>query len=237
MPTINPLQRDNSSPSSPPLGFASQAGSVYHFAMNKIQHPANYFRTWRAGLTLVVGLTVAGANFAVLAQSGSEAAADKVTGTLDATAEREIPKGAAILVRASSGAPESQAIADLLRDALENAGYRVNAAGGYNLSFQVSGQSPTKGRRSRLELRGDRGSSSSGDVDITMRWKTKPDKDIPVRHGRRLSVAIEDAARNQVWRARIDLHPSRADDIALADAVMPALIANLGRTVYALRVP
>ncbi len=145
MTAFKPHQRDNSSP----LCFAAQAGSVYHFAMNKKQY----------------------------------------TGIFS-------------LAR---------------RDTLESAGYQVGGSSDlgkdYVLNFQFSGQSQRSSGRSRLELRGD---SSSG---------------------RQLSVAIEDAPRNRLWRARIDLRASKADDIALADTVMPALIAKLGCTVYALRVP
>ncbi len=207
--------------------------------MDRKQHASIFSRARTRGavLALIAVLAIAGPNAAALAQSGAG-----VTGTMDATAEGNIPKGAAIHVRASSGAPEARAIADLFRDALEGAGYRVSGnddlGKGHILNFQFSGQSPSSGGRSRLELRGDSSSGRSGDVDLTMRWKARPDKVSPaVRRDRQFSVVIEDNARNPLWRARIYLRANEADDIALADAVMPALIANLGRTVYALRVP
>jgi hypothetical protein len=51
-----------------------------------------------------------------------------------------------------------------------------------------------------------------------------------------LSVSVTDGDRNEVWRARIDMQ-SGGDYVDLANAFMPALIANLGRTVFALPVP
>ncbi len=82
---------------------------------------------------------------------------------------------------------------------MESSGYQVGGSSdlgkGYVLNFQFAGQSQRNSGRSRLELRGD---SSSG---------------------RQFSVAIEDAVRNPLWRARIDLRASKADDIALADTV------------------
>ena len=70
-----------------------------------------------------------------------------------------------------------------------------------------------------------------------MRWKATGDKTNRPRRGWRLSISISDKDRNLVWQARIDLRASDAGDLAMVNAVMPALIANMGRTVYALRVP
>ncbi len=160
---------------------------------------------------------------------------------MDATAQGTIPKGAAIVVRAPSGAPDVQAIADLFRNGLETAGYpsrKASSSGnGFTLNFQVSGEKPDSGGRSGLELSGNRGSSSSGDVDLKMRWKTKPDKKKRVQRRRQLQLSIEDGNRNLIWQARVNLHTGGSSDVAAVDAIMPSLIANMGRTVYALRVP
>lgn len=202
-----------------------------------IEHQTSHLR-WRGlgALALIAGLIIAAPLCAGFAQSAA-----RLVGTLDAEAQAPVPKGAAMRVQASSGAPEARAIADLFRQALKESGHRPapsdGSGGGYVLSFRVSGDSPDAGGRSALELRGNRGSSSSGDVELKMRWKLKRGDAAPVRRARRLSVSIMDADRNQVWRARIEMQPNDADDLAMVDAVMPALMANLGRTVYALRVP
>ncbi|MFP6699658.1 MAG: hypothetical protein VCF08_22650 [Alphaproteobacteria bacterium] len=52
-----------------------------------------------------------------------------------------------------------------------------------------------------------------------------------------MSASVTDGNQNKVWRARIDMQSGGGDDFDLANAFMPALIANLGRTVFALRVP
>mgnify|MGYP007063508249 CR=1 FL=1 len=87
----------------------------------------------------------------------------KVIGTMDATAEGNIVTGATFRVRASSGAPEAQAIAGLFRDALESARCQVGSSSdlskGYVLNFQFYGQSQRSSGHSRLKLRAD---SSNG---------------------------------------------------------------------------
>ncbi len=224
----------------PPLDFASNGASVYHFAMNQIEatFPLRRRRGFAAfaGLMLIACLMITGPQSAAQAQSPAA-----VTGTLDATAQGAIPKGAAIDVRAPSGAPEVQAMADLFRDALENSGYSPGNSGdsgqGFILNFQITSGNPGGGAGSALELSGNRGSGSSGNVDLKMRWKTKPDKTRRVRRDRQLLLSIEDGNRNLIWQARLTLHAGESNDVTAVDAVMPALIANLGRTVYALRVP
>lgn len=183
-------------------------------------------------LTIIAGLLTVAPVFAMLAKTGAN-----VVGTLDANAQGEIPKGAAIVVQAASGTPEAQAIAERFREGLEDTGYRAVSGGGYVLRFQISGDSPASGPGTRLELRGDRGSSSSGEVDLTMRWKLRRGDASPTRRGRRLSVSVVDADRNQIWQARVEIQVNDADDMTLVEVVMPALMANFGRSVYALRVP
>lgn len=173
-----------------------------------------------------------------LAAAGAVAqSAGKVMGTMEASGDGPPPSGAVIAVRTLSGGPETEAIADSFRDALERAGYQTAGGLDYSLSFLLSGASPDSRRGASLELRGSDGSSSSGDVQLTMRWKATGDKTARPRRGRRLSISISDKDRNLVWQARIDLRASDAGDLAMVNAVMPALIANMGRTVYALRVP
>jgi len=183
-------------------------------------------------LTIIAGLLTVGPIFEMRAKTGAN-----VVGTLDANAQGEIPKGAAIAVHATSGAPEVQAIAERFREGLEETGYQAVADGVYILRFQISSDSPDSGRGTRLELRGDRGSSSSGEVDLTMRWNMRRGEASPTRRGRRILVSVEDADQNEIWQARVELQVNDADDITLVDVVMPALMANFGRTVYALRVP
>ncbi len=183
-------------------------------------------------LTIIAGLLVAAPISELLAKTGTN-----VVATLDASAQGEIPKGAIIDVHGTSGTLEVQAIAERFREALEESGYQAAAGGGYVLRFQMSGDSPDSGGRPRLELRGDRGSSSSGEVDLTMRWKMQRGDASPTRRGRRLLVSVVDADKNQVWQARVEIQTNDGDDLALVRAVMPALMANFGRTVYALRVP
>ncbi len=197
---------------------------------NLQQHHA---RTWRRRfqLVLIIGVTA-------MALPGAPArSADNVTGTMDASGQGLPPKGAAIGVRAASGGPDSQAIADMFRDALEAAGFRPGGGAGYSLTFLISGEGSYGRRGSSLELRGSEGSSSSGEVELTMRWKATRDKTRGARESRRLTISITDGDRAEVWQARIELRASDADDLAMVNAVMPALIANIGRTVYALRVP
>lgn len=200
--------------------------------MIKIQHPTSFFRYRLAGLAIIAGLIAATPVFDVFAQSAA-----KVVGTLDADAQGTIPNGAAVRVHVPSGSPEVQAIADLFRDALEGSGYPPATGKGYVLSFQISGDSPDAGGRSGLELRGDRGSSGSGNVELQMRWKMKRDGASPPRRGRRLLVGLVDGDQGQVWQARIEIQANDVDDLAMVKAVMPALMANFGRSVYALRVP
>ena len=88
-----------------------------------------------------------------------------------------------------------------------------------------------------MKLSGDGGSGASNNVDLKMRWKADRDQAGGQRRGRYLSVSVTDSDRNEVWRARIDMQSGGGDDFDLANAFMPALIANLGRTVFALPVP
>ncbi|MBT6430896.1 MAG: hypothetical protein HOK30_24725 [Rhodospirillaceae bacterium] len=161
----------------------------------------------------------------------------KVVGTMDATAEGTIPTDAGFRVQAASGGRDARAIADLFRAGLEEAGFQTGSHQTYHLSFRISGDSPHSRRGSSLELSGSEGSSSSGDVNLKMRFKTTSDKPNRTRRGRRLSISISDKDRNPVWQARLELQATDADDLAMVDAVMPALMANIGRTIYALRVP
>ncbi len=183
-------------------------------------------------LAIIAGLLITVPIYAISAPSGAN-----VVGTLDASAQSPVPPDAAIGVQSPSGAPEAQAIAALFRAALENAGYQPSEDGGYVLRFQISGDSPDGGGRSAFELRGDRGSRSSGDVELKMRWKMKRGEAAPMRRGRRLLVSMVKGAQNQVWQARVEIQANDADDLTVVEALIPALMANLGRTVYALRVP
>ena len=123
------------------------------------------------------------------------------------------------------------------RDALEDAGFRLRGGGGYELQFRVSGVSPQGRSGSSLNLSGDGGSGPSGTVDLKMRWKAETDKAAAPRRSRQISVLVTDADRNEVWRAHIRLQSASGGDLTLAHAMVPALIAHLGRTVFALRVP
>lgn len=192
-------------------------------------------RRWRrrGGLAVIAGLLVAVPVFALHAQSGGS----KTMGTMDADAQGAFPKGTGIRVHTSSSAPVVQAIADMFRQALEDAGHPPSQdRSAYVLNFQIVGDSPS-GNRAALELHGDRGSHDAGNVELKMRWKTRPEKFNAPPRGRRLVLSIVDADQMPVWRARVELHPTDADNVAVVDALMPALMANLGRTVYALRVP
>ena len=183
-------------------------------------------------LAIIAGLFMAAPIFALSAPSESN-----LLGTLDANAQSALPRDAAIGVHITSGAPEVQAMADLFREALENSGYQPPGRGGYVLRFQISSDSPDAGGRSALELRGDRGSRDSGDVQLKMRWEMKRGETAPTRRGRRLLVTVVDGEQNQVWQARVEMQANEADDLTMVEAVMPALMANFGRTVFALRVP
>jgi len=194
--------------------------------------PSHPWRCRFGGLAIIAGLLIAAPVFDLSAQSESN-----ILGTLDASAQSAIPHDAAIGVHVSSGRPEVQAIADLFREALKNLGHQPPAQGGYVLNFQFSSDSPDAGGRSALELRGDGGSSNSSDVELKMRWKMKRGDTAPVRRGRRLLVTVVDGAQNQVWQARVEIQANDADDLTMAEAVIPALMANFGRTVFALRVP
>jgi len=130
------------------------------------------------------------------------------------------------------------AFAELFREKLEEAGYQGPTPTGYVLSFQLSGDKPKDARRSQFQLRGDGGSSSSSEnVDLTMRWKATTDKTSPTRRARHLTVSLANAERNQIWQAKIVFKAADADDFTLVEAILPSLIANMGNTVYALRVP
>ncbi|MDA1100307.1 MAG: hypothetical protein O2967_15115 [Proteobacteria bacterium] len=183
-------------------------------------------------MAIIAGLLIAAPVFELSAQLEPS-----VVGTLDASGESTIPHDAAIGVQASSGAQDAQAIADLFRSALADAGYQPPSSGGYVLSFKVSSDSPDGGRHSSFELRGDGGSRSGRETDLTMRWKTTRRDAAPTDRGRRLTISVVDGERNEVWQARVELHGSVADDLTVVQAVLPAVMANFGRTVYALRVP
>ena len=163
---------------------------------------------------------------------------DGIVGILDAEGQDTLPKGVAIRVRPLSGSPQMTAIAELFREKLEEAGYQGPTPTGYVLSFQLSGDKPKDARRSQFQLRGDGGSSSSSEnVDLTMRWKATTDKTSPTRRARHLTVSLANAERNQIWQAKIVFKAADADDFTLVEAILPSLIANMGNTVYALRVP
>ncbi len=184
------------------------------------------------GFAIMAGLLVATPVFDVSAQSETT-----VVGTLDASTQGEVARDAAIAVRAPSGGRDILVIADLFREALAESGYQPPADGGYVLSFQLSSDSADPGRRSGFELRGESGSRYSNEVELTMRWKMRRTDDIPKRRRRRLSVSVVDAEKNQVWQARVEMRGDGADDLTMVETVIPALMANFGRTVYALRVP
>ncbi|MBT3533382.1 MAG: hypothetical protein HN478_05850, partial [Rhodospirillaceae bacterium] len=175
--------------------------------------PHNSWRRRFGGLAIIAGLLITAPIFGTSAQSGGN-----VLGTLDASAQNPLPGDAAIGVTVSSGAPEVQAIADLFREALETSGYQPPVRGGYVLSFQISSDSPHGGGRSALELRGDRGSHDSGDVQLKMRWKMKRGDTAPARRERRLSVTIVDGEQIQVWQAHVNIQASDADDLSMVDA-------------------
>lgn len=112
----------------------------------------------------------------------------QTTGILNATAEGAIPNGSVFDVRAESGGPDTQDITDLIRDGLEDAGFKAGLSTGlgagpqpdHKLRFKVAGDSPSSRAGSRLYLRGSEGSSrSSGDVELKMRWKATSDKTTP----------------------------------------------------------
>ncbi len=185
---------------------------------------------WRHGW-LLFGLVWLFAHGAA-AQSGSA-----VTGTMNATAAGAVPKGAAIAVRASSGGADTRAVMDLFRAALDDSGYRTGAAADFNLTFRIAADRPRTRRGTAMELRGSEGSSSEGDVQLKMRWKATRGDAAGRRPGRRLTVSISDQDQNDIWLAHVEFQSGDADDLAMISAVMPALIANIGHSVFALRVP
>jgi len=175
--------------------------------------------------------------FLFLSVTGARAEeAAKITDTMDASAGGAITKGVHFSVLAQTGGPDGKAIADLFRESLEDAGCKLRRGVGYELRFRVSGIRPHGRSSSALKLSGDGSSGASNNVDLKMRWKADRDQAGGQRRGRYLSVSVTDGNRNEVWRARIDMQSGSGDDFDLANAFMPALIADLARTVFALRV-
>ena len=175
--------------------------------------------------------------FLFLSVTGARAEeAAKITDTMDASAGGAITKGVHFSVLAQTGGPDGKAIADLFRESLEDAGCKLRRGVGYELRFPVSRIRPHGRSSSALKLSGNGGSGVPNNVDLNMRWKADRDQAGGQRRGRYLSVSVTDGNRNEVWRARIDMQSGSGDDFDLANAFMPALIADLGRTVFALRV-
>jgi hypothetical protein len=158
-------------------------------------------------------------------------------GILDAAALEALPAGANFRVRAMSGTRSAALIADLFRHQLGESGYRVAADAAYVLSFQLGGENPADDRDSGFELRGQGGSSDAENVQLTMRWRAKRGDTAKAERRRRLLVTVRDDQRRLIWRARVALPPTDRDDAEIVEAIAPAIVAQLGRTVYALRVP
>lgn len=184
------------------------------------------------GLAIMAGLLAATPIMDLSAQSEAT-----VVGTLDASTQGEIARDAAIAVQTPSGGRDMLVIADLFREALSESGYQPPAVGGYVLSFHLSSDSPDRGRHSGFELRGESGSRYSNEVDLTMRWKMTRTDTPPKRRRRRLRVSVVDEEKNLVWQARVEMRGDGANDLTMVETVIPALMANFGQTVYALRVP
>jgi len=175
----------------------------------------------------------------LLATAASADDETRAMGVMDATAFAPVPRGAAIAVRPPDGSSESRDIAAVLAETLDGLGHALNPGAALQLSFRI-GDLPgaTVARPPNVELRGSLGAEGNEDAEVVLRMQML-DRSRPNLRTRTRLIVIELAERSgrPLWEARVEAAAAVDDDVALAEALAPHILAHLGRPAYALRLP
>jgi len=160
-----------------------------------------------------------------------------VRGSLDATSYERLPADADFHVRPASASPMAMGMADLLTDALLQAGYRIGGTAPYTLSFQLTGGVPQVGRRPNLQFDGGGGEADFDTFEFKMRFNMlRRNQPAPPRR-RLLLVTVSDAGNRLVWEGRASVAAEGMDGYDIIAALAPVIVEEIGRSVYGRPVP
>lgn len=160
-------------------------------------------------------------------------------GVMDATAFETVPQGAPIAVRPPDGSPENRDIAALLSETLGGLGHAVNPGASLLLGFRITDlPGSTVPRPPNVELRGSLGAEGNEDAEVVLRMQML-DRSKPSARTRTRLIVIELSERSgrPLWEARVEASAAVDDDVALAEALAPRILAHLGRAAYGLQLP
>lgn len=171
-----------------------------------------------------------------VAASGQEKPA--LRGALDATAYERLPATAGFLVRPASASPMALGMADVLTEALRDAGYSVDPSGTYTLSFQLTGGVPTGVyKRPNLELDGGGGRTDFDTFEFKLRFNMLRKKEVAKPRRRMLLITVSDRDNRLVWEGRASITAEAMDSYDIVATLAPVMIEELGRSVYGRPVP
>ena len=173
--------------------------------------------------------------------AGLAAAQDdpRVRGVMSATAFRALPARAAVAVRPPDGSQHSQDIAAVFAEGLARLGHGADPGAALQLTVRV-GDAPGVGvkRPPNVELRGSLGAQGNDDAELVLRMQMLDRAVQPQRTRTRLIVVeLADRDGSPVWEARVEATAASDDDVALAEALAPHILAQLGRQAYDLQIP
>jgi hypothetical protein len=177
----------------------------------------------------------------VLLLSARAAAEDvlRARGLMQATAFDALPAGAPIAVRPPDGSQSSGDIAAVFTEALAQLGHRTDPGAAHQLTFRITDAPGVSVERPPdVELRGSLGAEGHDDAELVLRMQML---DRPARaqrtRSRLIVVEVADRGGNAIWEARVEASAAVDDDVALAEALVPYVLARLGQDAYNLPVP
>lgn len=163
----------------------------------------------------------------------------RARGLMQATAFEALPAGVPIAVRPPDGSRASAGVAAAFAQALARLGHRADPGASHQLTFRIS-DAPGVGveRPPDIELRGSLGAEGHDDAELVLRMQML-DRPAAARRTRTRLIVVEVAERggDAVWEARVEASAAVDDDVALVEALIPHVLARLGRDAYDLPLP
>ena len=178
--------------------------------------------------------------FCVVLLAAPAAAQDEIRarGLMQATVFDALPHRAPIAVRPPDASPPSADIAAAFAGALAKLGRPTDPGAAHQLTFRI-GDAPglEVARPPDVELRGSLGAEGDDDAEVVLRMQML-DRPPPPRRTvtRRFVVEVSGRAGKPYWEARVDASGAD-DDVALAEALIPHILARLGQPAYDLQIP
>jgi hypothetical protein len=166
--------------------------------------------------------------------------ATRARGLMQATTFEALPARAAVAVRPPDGSQASTDIAAVFVAALARLGHPADPGAAHQLMFRIGDVLGVNVERPPdIELRGSLGAGGHDDAELVMRLQML-DRPETTRRTRTRLIVVEVVGRGSgpVWEARIEASGAADDDdVALAEALIPGIMARLGQDAYNLPIP